>query len=497
MLLSLDIGTTHIKAGVFGNDGSEMAVVSAPNPKAQGPSGTTVFDPDVLWETAAGLIQQAVERLGERDEAIDAVGITSMAESGLLLNPADGRARTPMLPWFETCSAPQAERIRQEVDERELFRMTGLRPSFKHGLPKLLWLREAYPDAFDGSVWLSAASYIAYRLTGRIAEDETLAARTYAYRIDSRAWNEPLIRSFGLDPQLFPPIQPAGTPVGTVLPAMDGLGLGKAPVILAGHDHVCASLACPDGPDSTYNSMGTAETLVGTFPLRPLGDADDASGLSFGIHPVPGRMYWMGGHSSSGGSVEWAREALSDAGMSYPDMMRLLDEAGGQPTGILYYPYLTGSGAPHPEPGARAAFIGLDAKHKKGDLIRAVLEGNAYQLELLRERAERVGGSPIRRMHVVGGGARNSHWLQIKADVSGVRLTMTGAAEASLLGAALAAAVGAGLYPSFREAAAAVTYPEAKVYEPDPERHLMYRKLYEQGFLGLLQPLLSYYKSSS
>ncbi|PQP88244.1 L-fuculokinase [Paenibacillus sp. AR247] len=440
MLLSLDIGTTHIKAGVFGNDGSEMAVVSAPNPKAQGPSGTTVYDPDVLWETAAGLIQQAVERLGERDEAIDAVGITSMAESGLLLNPADGRARTPMLPWFETCSAPQAERIRQEVDERELFRMTGLRPSFKHGLPKLLWLREAYPDAFDGSVWLSAASYIAYRLTGRIAEDETLAARTYAYRIDSRAWNEPLIRSFGLDPQRN-----------------------------AGRD----------------------------VPLRPLGDADDASGLSFGIHPVPGRMYWMGGHSSSGGSVEWAREALSDAGMSYPDMMRLLDEAGRQPTGILYYPYLTGSGAPHPVPGARAAFIGLDAKHKKGDLIRAVLEGNAYQLELLRERAERVGGSPIRRMHVVGGGARNSHWLQIKADVSGVRLTMTGTAEASLLGAALAAAVGASLYPSFREAAAAVTYPEAKVYEPDPERHLAYRKLYEQGFLGLLQPLLSYYKSSS
>ncbi|SFI74014.1 xylulokinase [Paenibacillus sp. UNC496MF] len=495
MLLAIDVGTTNLKAGLFREDGSSVAQAERPNAKAAGPAGTVAYDPERLWEAAAGLIRDVTAAAGS--PRVRTVGLTSMAESGLLLDPRSGRARTPILPWFETCSLAQAERVRGEIDAKAHFRQTGLHASFKYGLPKLLWMRDHCPDAFDGSgVWLSISAYLAYRLTGAIAEDETLAARTFAYRIDRREWDEPFLRHFGFGPERFPRVVPPGSAVGTVLPGVaPRLGLDEgAAVCLAGHDHVAASLVCSADGDGVYNSMGTAETLVGSIPARALDDADYASGLSFGRHAFPDRMFWMGGHSTSGGSVEWLRDVIGDGGLPYAAIMELLEGTAPGPTGILYFPYLAGSGAPRIDPAAKAAFVGLTAKHGRAELLKAALEGNAYQLEFMRREAERVGGSPIRGMNVVGGGAKNGVWLQIKADVSGIALTVPGAAEATLLGAALAAGVGSGVYGSFREAAAAARRPASRRYEPDPGRHARYARLFEHGYMALLGPLSAYYK---
>jgi len=230
-------------------------------------------------------------------------------------------------------------------------------------------------------------------------------------------------------------------------------------------------------------------------------------------------MFWMGGHSSSGGAVEWMR-ALIGGGESagYDDLMGLLKEAAPGPTGILFFPYLSGSGAPYPNPAATASFTGLTARHGRGELLKAVLEGNAYQLELMRRTAESVCGQPIAGMRVVGGGTKNSVWLQIKADVSGIPLTVPSAAEATLLGAALTAGVAVSAYDSFQAAARAVlssghctpepfhmcapnseshtTYEphrahvpnteSHRTYEPHPERHRAYRRWFEEGFLAHL-----------
>ncbi|WP_341805886.1 FGGY-family carbohydrate kinase [Paenibacillus lupini] len=497
MLLAIDIGTTNMKAGLFREDGFVVAQAERPNKKVPGPAGTVAYDPERMWETAAALIREVAAAAGH--PSIRAIGVTSMAESGLLIDPSDGRARSPVMPWFETCSIPQAELVKREIDAKEHFFQTGLHVSHKFGLPKLLWLIEQFPEAFDGqSVWLSASAYITYRLTGRMAEDETLAARTFVYRIDRREWDMPFIRHFGFKPELFPRVIAAGSAVGRIksgIAAEMGFS-GNAVVCLAGHDHVAASLACSAGGDEVYNSMGTAETLVGAFAERGLDVADFESGMSFGRHAFPGRMFWMGGHASSGGSVEWLRDMVGDGSLSYVSIMELLSSTTSDPTGILYFPYLSGSGTPRTNQAARAAFIGLTAKHGKGDLIKAVLEGNAYQVEMMRRSAERICGCPIERMRVVGGGAKNGVWLQIKADVSGIDLTVPNTGEATLLGAALSAGVGAGVYGSFREAANSVKSPVGKRYIPDPDRHYRYGRLYEQGFLALMGPLTGYYESS-
>ncbi|MDT9725802.1 carbohydrate kinase [Xylanibacillus composti] len=480
-----------MKAGLFALDGTQVAAASRPTPVHTHPEGFAVYDPEEMWQTALSAMEEALEKAGH--PAVASIGITSMAEAGLLVDRTSGSPRSLFLPWYETCSVPQAERIEREADVYERFTKSGLHLSFKHGLPKLLWLKERDASSFDNAVWLSASGYIAYRLTGQFAFDYSLAARTYAFRIDTKEWDQPWIRHFGIDPAIFPEAHPAGATVGKVQTGIGRLQPGT-PVGISGHDHVCAALSVGAiEPGVVYDSMGTAETLVGTFPERPLGRREYESGLSYGCHVAPGHYFWMGGNSASGGSVEWWRTQLGDEPVRYEELLRWLDEGNAQPSGMLYYPYLSGSGAPSPDARAKAALIGFTKQHSRRDLIQAVLEGTAYQLEAIRREAEAIGGFPIRRLLVVGGGTRNPHWLRIKADIVNCELLVPPVEEATMLGAALTSAAGAGVYGSIEEAGAAALRREAQLIQPDPERHAHYRKLYEEGYAALQPALREFY----
>lgn len=493
MFLALDIGTTNMKAGIADEKGVLLATAIRLNQKQQHPEGYVYYDPQDLWDTIGLLIQEVVSKVGVT--FIRSVGITSMAESGLLVDRQTGKARTKIIPWFESCSLPYEKRIKQEIDAYEQFCQSGLHPSFKQGLSKLLWLQETQPETLNGSVWLSVSSYVAYLLTGKFMEEETLAARTFVYRIDKREWNLPLIQHFGLKESHFPTVAATGTVVGKVLPNI-GTKFGLGPtttVCLAGHDHVCASLTIGQPEQrNVYNSMGTAETLVGSLGTRALGMNDYHSGLAFGRHPLANQMFWMGGHSASGGSVEWLRDLLDAGHLSYSDILGLLDQVDSGPTGILYYPYLSGCGAPAPNAIAQAAWIGLTARHQRGDMFKAILEGNAYHMEWLRLEAEKVSGDTIHKLVVVGGGAKNRHWLQIKADVSGIELHHPDLPEATLLGAALTAGVGAGVYASFEEAMRVVPAGGIQNYKADLANHDRYQYIYQHGFAHLRPKILDY-----
>ena len=186
-LIGVDIGTTHCKTGLFGAGGAVIKIASSATPSRRDVAGHAFYDPDELWATGAAAI-------GEVSTAVDpaliaVVGLSSMAESGLLLDRATGVPRSHIVPWFDPASTPQAATIARESEPFERFHRTGLRSSFKYGLAKLLWIREQHPTAHHGSVWLSVADYIAYRLTGQMATDYSLAARTFAFRIDTLNWD--------------------------------------------------------------------------------------------------------------------------------------------------------------------------------------------------------------------------------------------------------------------------------------------------------------------
>jgi xylulokinase len=489
-LLGIDVGTTHCKAGIFNQRGQLVQVASRPSQSKKSPNGSYSYHPQELWSNLAATIQEVIQQIPARQIAV--VGIASMAETGMLVDRHSHIPRTALIPWFDSAATPQAETLRQANDLVEHFCRAGIRPNFKCSLAKILWLRDQNESLLHEATWLMAADTVAYHLTGVMATDYTLAGRTYAFRIDQKTWDAPWLRSLGIDPNIFPDPLPSGKPLGRVhQQAAQATGLiAGTPVAIAGHDHVCAAFAAGVlAPGQVIDSMGTAEAIEGVFAERPLNAADYRSGLVFGCHVVPGMNYWMGGLSASGGSVEWLRTTLGDPPLSYNDLSTLLDQAAPLPTGILYFPYLAGSGSPHSDLRLRAAFVGLDVSHTRADLARAVLEGTAYEIEFIRRVAQDVIGASLEHITVSGGGTRNPHWMQIKADISGCRLDALDMPEATLLGAALIAGVGCGVYPDHQAASASVDRSGHIEYLPDPPRHNAYLHFYEHGFLALQTPL--------
>jgi sugar (pentulose or hexulose) kinase len=481
-LLGIDIGTTHIKAAVFAADGALISHTSLPTPTRH-ENGIASYHPEELWQTTARAIRQVVNGV----EGLAAIGVGSMAETGALLDRTTGEPRSAFLPWFDPCASSQADWLRREYNT-ERFLRSGIRASFKTSLAKLLYLRDTGAN-FNNAIWLSAADYIVYRLTGAFATDYSLAGRTYAFDIVKKEWDDDWLKLNGLSKHLFPPVYQSGTSAGLV----QFEGLPSIPAAVAGHDHICAALAVGAiTPGLVFDSMGTAETLVGTLDTLNLNTSALNSGLSYGCHLAPDRYYWLGGISASGGSIEWLRNILDDPALSYDDLQSLVQRVEDTPTGILYFPYLSGSGIPHPDSAVRASFIGLSAQHKRGHLAKAVLEGAAYELETIRRMGETMTGMGIERVVAVGGGTRNRAWMQIKADVCNCRFDLPQIPDATLLGAALIAGVGAGLYGSVEEGSSAVR----QVYETvatTPERHEKYRNYYENGYLRLQQPLREYF----
>ncbi len=480
-LLGIDVGSTHCKAGLFEADGTVVRIATRPTVARRAPEGFQYFEPRELWETVAGVIAEAVE--GTRPDEVGAVGIASMAETGLLIDAQSGAERSVMLPWFDTSAQPQAERMQRESDPVERFSRTGIYGTFKASVAKLLWLREREPELLQGAVWLCASDYVAFRLTGSRATDHSLAGRTFAFRIDERRWDDEWLRSLGLDAEIFPPAYQAGTPVGGV--TASGLGLAKGtPVAISGHDHVCAAVAVGAvEPGRVFDSIGTAESIMGVLDARRLGEKEYRSGLVFGCHPAAGQYYWMGGISSAGGSVEWLRKMLDEPSLSYGALVSLLEKREAGPTGLLFYPYLLGEVPGRHFHRGKAALVGLRASHRREDIAQAVLEGTAFEMETLRRSAQEVTGRQIDRMVVAGGGTRIPRWMQIRADVSGCRLELSPVVEATLLGAALLAGVGSGIYGSIPEAVAALNPGRARVVLPDTERHRQYCELYEEEYL--------------
>ena len=490
-LLGIDVGTTHCKAGVFRLDGNLIGFSSKLTPLRRSPEGTAFYEPQELWAAVAAAIREVIAGCG-LGGTISAIGIASMAETGLLVNRKSGAARSPLIPWFDPAATPQAELLMREGDHRERFLRSGIRPNFKCSLAKVLWLREQDKFVTQEATWLSTADYIAYCLTGVMATDYSLAGRTYAFRIDQKTWDEAWLQHLGLDVGVFPTALPSGIRVGWIgsdIAASIGLPI-RTPVSIAGHDHVCAAFAVGAiDPGLVFDSMGTAEALIGGFEERSLGEDELRSGLVYGCHVVKGRNYWMGGLSASGGSVEWLRAILDEPPLSYAELDALLERATPGPTGILYFPYLSGSGSPHTDLLVRGAFTGLNGTHGRSDLAKAVLEGTAYEVEFIRRAAETATGSTIRQITASGGGTRNRHWMQIKADVSGCRLEVQSMPEATLLGAALVAGVGRGLYADAAQAIDAARQAEVEIYLPDDDRHQGYIGFYERGYLHLQTPL--------
>lgn len=488
-LIGVDMGTTHIKAGAFSPTGRTLAVHTVPTPTERGPDGRVEYHPDAVWQSVCTCIQALTP---EYDPI--GVGVASMAEAGLIVD-ADGTAHHPAISWLDTRSRKQAQTLVERFGAERFLRSSGLYPSTKHSLGKILWLQEHVPGLLrPGAKWLNMAEYVAYRLTGEMASCPTLAVRTLAYDFARRERDTHLLSELGLPQDIFPDIVPEGQQVGSVSPvAASECGLlAGTPVALGGHDHPCALLAMQvTEPGQLFVSTGTAETLLATLDAPRLTAEAFATRISQGPQVVPGLFGLQVGISGSGGSVEWARRELFP-GIGYAELEALVNQHGDRPSDLLFLPHLSGGGAPYPDPHSRGALIGMTAGTPRSALARALFEGPCFELRRVLSGLEQLTSARYEPIRITGGQVQNATWIQMKADILGRTFIVPDVTAATLLGAALLGGMGAGYFADPPEAAASLQLTE-RIIEPRPSLFEAYTKVYD-AYLQLhpaLKPLFS------
>ena len=451
-LVGLDVGTTGVKAVALSETGDVLARAEHGYPLAMPQPGWTEQDPDDWWTAAqAALHELAVEPVS--------VGFSGQMH-GLVALDEDGRVVRPAILWNDQRTAAECRELEERVGVERLLELTGnpALPGFT--APKLLWLRNHEPAAFERiRRVLLPKDYVRAKLTGDYATDVTDASGTLLFDVGQRDWSEPVLEALELPRELLPPALESTEVGGAGDQAGSAFGVG---------------IATP-GPVSVV--LGTSGVVFAMLQ----GYAPDPRGaLHTFCHAVPGTWHAMGVMLSAGGSLQW----LSDV-FDVPSEQLVAEAADWPPgaEGLLFQPYLAGERTPHADPDARGAFVGLSLRHNRGALARAVLEGVAYglrdSLELLRE-----AGVELEVGRVSGGGARSALWLDIVASMLDLPLERTAAEEGAAFGAALLGGVASGVFADAHEAVAACVRvrdrvePVTKLVAAYEEGYRRYRRLY-------------------
>ncbi|HPD14746.1 MAG TPA: FGGY family carbohydrate kinase [Planctomycetota bacterium] len=487
LLAGLDIGTSGVKVGVADASGHLLGLGRAAHANDSPRPGWVQCDPERWWQGVIASLHQACAEAKASPADIAAVGVSVLFPCVAPLD-ADGRALHPALLYCDRRSCAQAEAIAALVPRQEYEATIGnvLTPG-TCAATSLLWLCEEAPDAWHRAHSLGFANTaITARLTGEFCTDPTQVALSGLVDIrDPWRWNEALCERLAIAADRLPRVAGADEVIGTVTrTAARETGLNPGTPVVCG---------CGDVPAS---ALGAGAAEPGTV-IYVAGSTDCVAVPT--CAPTPDRRWvnsayiprglWLpiGTTTSSGVSVEWfCRELLGQPGAEgLRSLTELAQQAPPGAGGLLYLPYLQGERTPIWDPKARGSFFGLSTATTRADLARSVLEGTAFALRQVVACLETVLGSPLAEIRSVGGGTRNPLWNQIKADVLGKRLAVLEFQETSALGAALLAAVGAGLCESFAAAArAARAANRVRLIEPHASRTASYDYLFRL-FAGL------------
>ena len=268
----------------------------------------------------------------------------------------------------------------------------------------------------------------------------------------------------------LPPVLESPDPVGVVT-ASNTMSQGVPVAAGAGDQPAAAVGVGADRPGVLSVVLGTSGVVLAPLPSYE----HDATGRVHAFcHAVPGAWQAMGVMLSAAGSLQWFRARLApDA--PYAQLVAEAESWEPGAGGLFFLPYLAGERTPHADPDARGAYVGLELRHDRGALVRAVLEGVAFGLrdclDLLRSLGVEAGAA-----RVSGGGARGGLWLEILASVLDVPLELTASEEGSAFGAALLGGVAGGVFADVHEAVARCVRI-AQVVEPDPAWRDVYAAL--------------------
>jgi len=462
--LGIDIGTSGTKVLLLSSSGQVLATAESPHELLTPKPGWTEQDPEGWWKATQLATKAVLKKAKFKGDQVKAIGLSGQMHGSTFLD-ANGKVLRPALLWNDQRTAKQCAEIESKAGGRNaLIDMVSNPALTGFTAPKILWFRENEPKKFEKCKQvLLPKDYIRFRLTNEYCSEVSDASGTLLLNVKTRSWHSGLISKLGLDAELLPPVVESQDITGELTEeAAKLLGLKAGiPVVGGGGDQAAGAVGTGVvEPGLVSASMGTSGVIFATSSGP---QTDPAGRVHTMCHAIPNTWCVFGCMLSAGGSLQWLRNTLyaeqikklKDPGELYPHMIKLAESAPLGAENLFFMPYLTGERCPHPDPNAKAGFIGLTVRHGLPHMIRATIEGITFgmreQIMIFREM-----GIGIKQVRAGGGGARSQFWRQLQSDMYQAPVVTINVSEGAALGVAILAAVGAGAYKSVPEACKAI-----------------------------------------
>ncbi|MDG4874308.1 carbohydrate kinase [Mesorhizobium sp. WSM4935] len=479
-LLGIDSGLTVTKAVIFDEAGTPLAMARRRVPQIISGPRHVERDMNELWRAAAEAIAEAVSGCGRPPTDIAAVAATAHGDGLYILD----RDRQPLghgILSLDSRAGEIAARWQTDGTAGKALSRTGQTPHASAPSSLLAWMREREPQRFTciGHV-LACKDWLRFCLTGSLGTDLTEASTSFT-SVDSQAYAPDILSIFGLEAlaDALPPVARPDEHIGAISPQVaryTGL-ISGTPVVAGLHDVTASALGIGGYGEGVVAVVAGTYSINETVSAAPRIDARwfCRNGLK------PGEWNNMSISPASAANYDWFLDTLcgseraaaeTDGRSIHATVGPEIEAALARPSTLLFHPYLFGS--PH-GPDASAGFLGLRGWHDRGDMLRAVIEGIAFN-HRVHVDALREGFAP-REARLTGGISRNPTFVQIFADVLAMPLTVTETEEAAAWGAALCAGAGVGLFASPRHDPRDLA-ALGRTYRPDPERSAAMDKRY-------------------
>ena len=396
---------------------------------------------------------------------------------GMVACDSAGEPVGPAMIWMDRRAEDQAAAVAARVSPEEFYGWVGANLDSSHAAFKALWIRDEEPDAFSRVTRIMPpGSYVLARVSGVWAVDWSNASSLALLDPRTREWSGEALAALDLEASLLPGLVAATEPVGSVAAWFaEATGLSPATLVAAGcGDEMAATLgAGVFEPGEVCDVVGTAEPVCAAS-AEPRSDPT----MLVECHPHADPDAWLLENPGfvSGGNLRWWRDAFGAAEReveraggadAYDQLCEAAAEVAPGSDGVTFLPAMQGAMAPEWNGAARGVFYGLSLSHGREHMTRALLEGSAFGLRDILE-AMRGAGLDVRRLTIVGGGAKGPLWRQIKSDVTGLPVRVPESVETTATGAAILAAVGSGVHSSIGDATRAFVRFRPEGHEPDP-----------------------------
>jgi xylulokinase len=487
-VIGCDVGSQGTNCALYSANGTLVASsyqaydLSFPFP------GAAEQDPD-LWPAAivAG-VREVLDLVPEGPSAVKGLSFGSQLD-GMVVCDGDARPLRPAMIWMDRRAEKQAAAVAERMPPETFYKLVGANLDSSHAVFKALWVRDEEPEIWsDAAFLLSPGTYVLRNVAGVVAVDYSNASSMALLDPRSRTWSPDVLAAVELPESMLPEVVAATEPISTITAAFaQATGLDSSTVVAVGcGDEMAATLgAGVFEPGEVCDVVGTAEPVCAASNAP----REDPTML-VECHPHADPDAWLLENPGfvSGGNLRWWRDQFAPIergaeaeglGDAYDLLSKEAERVPPGTEGLVFLPCMQGAMAPEWNGAARGVFYGLTLAHSRAHMTRAILEGSAFALRDIVEAMVNAG-LDVRRLTIVGGGAKGPLWRQIKADVTGLPVRVPRSVETTATGAAILAAVASGVHATVAGAVEAIVAFRPEEHEPEPERREVYDEAYRR-----------------